>query len=68
MAAKAGCAANPDKRTEPELLIIEFKPGHERWEQPELFSYLASDEQAQLRYLIQEARARRDAAIASGER
>jgi hypothetical protein len=62
-AAKAWCAAHPDGGTELELRIIELKRGQERWEQPEVFSYLASDEQGQLMDLIQKARARRDAGM-----
>jgi DNA-binding CsgD family transcriptional regulator len=62
-AAKAWCAANPERGTELELRIIELKPGHERWEQPEVFSYLARNDQGQLRDLIQKARTRMDAGM-----
>src|SRR6266849_8428583 len=54
-------AANPEKGTELELRIIGFKPGHERWEQPEVFSYLTSEERSELMNLIQRARSRKDA-------
>jgi hypothetical protein len=60
-AAAAWRAANPEKGAELELRIIEFKPGHERWEQPEVFSYLTSDERSELMNLIQRARSRKDA-------
>jgi hypothetical protein len=60
-AAAAWRAANPKKSAELELRIIEFKPGHERWEQPEVFSYLTSEERSELMNLIQRARSRKDA-------
>jgi hypothetical protein len=67
-AAAAWRAANPEKGAELELRIIEFKPGHERWEQPEVFSYLTSDERSELMNLIQRARSRKDAGKRPAER
>jgi hypothetical protein len=69
-AAAALRAANPEKARELELRIIESKPGQERWEQSEVFSYLTSDEHRQLTSLIEKARTRKDAQMRSmgGER
>jgi hypothetical protein len=60
-AAAALRAANPEKARELELRI-ESK-SERGWEQPEVLSYLTSDEQRQLTDLVEKARARREAGM-----